>query len=312
MRPGDLTYPQKTALVTGATNGIGKVTALELARHGYRVLLTSRDPAKGQKVLEELRSESGNDALELFVGDLSNMSDVRRIALEVYEQHRRLDVLINNAGGLFTERRDTVDGFEYTFAFNHLAYFLLTNLLLPSLKAAGNARVVSVSSSANRLEKIYWDDPQFKTIRYNATRAYSQSKLMNVLFANALARRLRESGVTSNSLHPGIVRSGFNFNPGGGVIRLIFAVSKLTAISPEQGAETSVYLATSPEVADVTGQYFTKEKPARANRVAYEEDAQERLWRLSDNLLSRWLAPVENIFTKEGSSGTDAVARAHA
>ncbi len=294
----------RTALVTGATGGIGKVTALELAKAGYRVLLTSRDAAKGQKVLAEIRAQSGNDALELFVGDLSSMTDVRRVALEICARHPKLDVLVNNAGGLFTERSTTVDGFETTFALNHLSYFLLTNLLLGALKAAGDARVlgntapsgpariVSVSSAANRLGKINWDDPHFKT-GYSAYAAYNQSKLMNVLFANALARRLRGTGVTSNSLHPGIVRSGFNFNPGG-PIRVVFAISKLMAVSPEQGAQTSVYLATSPEVEGVTGHYFVNKKQKRANPTAYNEAAQERLWALSEHLLSSWLDPVES------------------
>ena len=288
--------PRKIALVTGATNGIGKVTALELAKAGYRVLLTSRDAAKGKKVLEEIRAQSGNDALELFVGDLLSMTDVRRIALEIRERHPKLDVLVNNAGGLFKERSTTVDGFEYTFAFNHLSYFLLTNLLLPNLKVAGDARVVSVSSAANRLGRIHWDDLQFST-GYSAYAAYNQSKLMNVLFANALARRLRGTGVTSNSLHPGVVRSGFNFNPGG-PIRVVFAISKLMAVSPEKGAQTSLYLATSPEVNGVTGQYFANKKQKRANAIAYGESAQERLWDLSEKLLSSWLDPV-------GSTGAE-------
>ncbi len=282
---------QKTALVTGATNGIGKVTALELARQGYRVLLTSRDAAKGRRVLDELRSATGNNAPELLVGDLSSMADVRRVALEVRERHPELDLLVNNAGGLFRERHNTVDGFETTFAFNHLSYFLLTNLLLGSLQAAGNARIVNVSSSANHLGRIRWDDPNFKT-GFAGAPAYYQSKLMNVLFANALARRLDGTGVTSNSLHPGVVRSGFNFNPGSGLVRVVFAISKLMAVSPEKGAETSVYLATSPEVEGVTGRYFANKKQARANRIAYDEAAQERLWSLSEGLVSRWLDPV--------------------
>jgi NAD(P)-dependent dehydrogenase (short-subunit alcohol dehydrogenase family) len=283
---------QNVALVTGATNGIGKVTALELARAGYRVLLTSRDQSKGQRVVEELRSQSGNDALELFVGDLSNMSDVQRIALEVRAQHPKLDVLVNNAGGLFTKRTTTVDGLETTFAFNHLSYFLLTNLLLPSLRAAGNARVVSVSSVANRLARMRWDDLEFRR-GYSGYAAYNQSKLMNVLFSNALARRLRGTGVTSNVLHPGAVRSGFNYNPGG-LIQIVFSVTKLFLITPEQGARTSLHLAISPEVAGVTGGYFANKKQRRANPIGYEEDAQERLWGVSEQLLSTWLNPVEN------------------
>lgn len=287
--------PQATpriVLVTGATNGIGKVTALELAKAGYRVLLTSRDAAKGRKVLDEIRTQSGNNALELFVGDLSSMAEVRRIALEVRAQHPKLNVLINNAGGLFTKRTTTVDGLETTFAFNHLAYFLLTTLLLEPLKAAGGARVVSVSSVANRLGRMRWDDLEFRR-GYSGYAAYNQSKLMNVLFSNALAHRLRGKGVTSNTLHPGAVRSGFNYNPGG-LIQIVFSLTKLFLITPEQGAQTSLYLATSPEVEGVSGQYFANKKQRRANPIAYDKAAQERLWALSEHLLSSWLDPVES------------------
>lgn len=304
----DISQQEKTALVTGATGGIGKVTALELARQGYQVLLTSRDPSKGQRVMEELRAQSGNDALELFVGDLSSMEDVHRIALEVYEKHPKLGVLVNNAGGLFNQRQTTIDGFEYTFAFNHLAYFLLTNLLLPSLKAARDARVVTVASSANRFATMRWNDLQFST-RYSGWFAYGQSKLMNVLFANALARRLGGTDVTSNSLHPGVVDTGFGKTTTG-LNRLVGRAANLFSITPEKGAENSLYLATSPEVAAVTGRYFIKEKPARANHLAYDEDTQERLWRLSEKLLAEWLAPVENAATED--SRADALARVHA
>ena len=284
---------QKTALITGATGGIGKVTALALARQGYQVLLTSRDPAKGQRVLEEIKSETKNDAPQLFLGDLSSMDDVRRVALEVRAKHPKLGVLVNNAGGLFDKRQTTVDGFEMTFAFNHLAYFLLTNLLLPNLEVAKYARVVSVSSAANRSGKVRWDDVQFEK-RYSGWSAYGQSKLMNVLFANALARRLHATGVTSNSLHPGIVNTGFGKTTTG-LNRLVARASNLFSATPEKGAETTLYLATSPEVKDVSGQYFADKKVAKANRVAYDEEVQERLWRLSEKLLSPWLDPVEDV-----------------
>ena len=286
--------PQKTALVTGATNGIGKVTALQLSRQGYRVLLTSRDAAKGQQVLDEIQTQTGNDALELYVGDLSSMADVRRIALEVRERHPTLDVLINNAGGIFKERRETVEGFEYTFAFNYLAYFLLTTLLLPSLEAAagqsGEARIVSVSSSGNTMGKMRWDDLQY-TSGYSSWPVYFQSKLMDVLFANALARKLSGSGVSSNSLHPGLVDSGFNNNPAG-FGKLLHSVLNLFSLTPQQGALNSLYVATSPQVRGVSGQYFVKQKPAKPNALAADQGAQERLWKLSEELLAPWLDPV--------------------
>ena len=285
---------QKTALVTGATNGIGKVTALQLSRQGYRVLLTSRDAAKGQQVLDEIQTQTGNDALELYVGDLSSMADVRRIALEVRERHPTLDVLINNAGGIFKERRETVEGFEYTFAFNYLAYFLLTTLLLPSLKAAagqsGEARIVSVSSSGNTMGKMRWDDLQY-TSGYSSWPVYFQSKLMDVLFASALARKLSGSGVSSNSLHPGLVDSGFN-NNAAGFGKLLHSVLNLFSLTPQQGALNSLYVATSPQVRGVSGQYFVKQKPAKPNALAADQGAQERLWKLSEELLAPWLDPV--------------------
>lgn len=288
--PTDLPATQKVMLVTGATGGIGQVTALELARLGHRVLLTARNAAKGEAVRAEIQTQTGNPALELYVGDLSRMADVRRIALEVRARHARLDVLVNNAGGLFSERRTTPDGFEYTFAFNHLAYMLLTALLLDPLKAAGAGRVVSVSSSAHFLARPRWDDLQFAR-GYSGAAAYNHSKLLNVLFAFALARRLRGSGVTSNVLHPGIVRSGFNTRPGG-AMNLVFGLAMRGAITPQEGARTSLHLATSAEVAGVSGQYFERARPRRASGAARDEAAQDRLWALSETLLAPWLAPA--------------------
>lgn len=293
--PSSLTHNtethQKTVLVTGATGGIGQVMALELAKLGYRVLMTSRSAAKGQQVLEDIKVQTGNDALELYIGDLSSMSDVRRIALEVRAKHPTLDVLINNAGGIFNERRETVDGFEYTFAFNHLAYFLLTELLLPSLKAAaaetGSARVVSVSSSGNLMGKIKWDDPNFKT-GFSIWPVYFQSKLMNVLFANALSRRLSGSGVTSNAVHPGLVASGFG-GDSTGFRRVLSRLIRPFSLTTQQGAQTSLYLATSPQVQGISGLYFDKQKPKKTNPVAADQGAQERLWKLSEAILKPWL-----------------------
>ncbi|MFC4638354.1 SDR family oxidoreductase [Deinococcus hohokamensis] len=290
--PGAAQHRQRVALVTGATNGIGKWTALELARAGFRVLLTSRDPEKGQRVLDELRAQSGSEALELLVGDLSSMAEVRRVALDLRARHPVLDVLVNNAGGLFHDRRTTVDGFEYTFAFNHLAYFLLTHLLEEPLKAAGaegEARVVSVSSSGHYLGKLRWDDPEFQS-GYAGWTAYFQSKLMNVLFAAALARRLEGTGVTSNTLHPGLVRTGFGQDMTG-PMRWLLGAANLFALSPAQGARTSVYLATSPDVRGVTGQYFEQCRPKRPHALALDTAAQDRLWALSEARVRPWLDP---------------------
>jgi NAD(P)-dependent dehydrogenase (short-subunit alcohol dehydrogenase family) len=278
----------KTALVTGATSGIGEVTARELARAGYHVLITARDPAKGERVLRDLHA--GGGAAELFVGDLSRMNDVRRVASEVRARHARLDLLVNNAGGVFSSREVTPDGFERTFALNHLAYVLLTRLLLDRLTVTGDARVVSVASNANRAGRLNWADLQYER-GYLGFNAYAQSKLMNVVFALALARRLNGTGVTSNALHPGVVKSGF-WDHGNWMTAPVFRIIKtFTGVTPAQGARTTLLLATSDEVRGVTGQYFEDGRVQRAHPVAYDESAQEKLWRTSEQLLTPWLDP---------------------
>ena len=278
---------QKTMLVTGATSSIGKVTALELARAGHQVLLTSRDPAKGQRVLEEIRSATGNQTLELYVGDFSSMTDVRRVALEVRAKHPKLDVLLNNAGGVFIDRKITVDGFEQTFAVNHLAPFLLTNLLLEPLKA-GAARIVNVASNVNNVGRIRWNDLHFKT-GYMGFLVYAQSKLMNIVFSNELAKRLHGTGVTSNALHPGVVRTNF-WDTDNIMMRVIFGViQRLRAITPEEASKTTLFLATSSSVEGMTGKYFVANQEHKSNPIADDQSAQKRLWEVSEGLLSKWL-----------------------
>ncbi len=277
----------KTMLVTGATSGIGKVTALELARAGHCVLLTSRDPKKGQRVLEEIQSATGNQSLELYVGDFSSMADVRRVALEVRAKHPKLEVLLNNAGGVNIDRKMTVDGFEQTFAVNHLAPFLMTNLLLEPLKA-GKARVVNVASDANNAGRIRWNDLNFKT-GYMGFLVYAQSKLMNIVFSNELARRLHGTGLTSNALHPGVVRTNF-WDTNNLMMRMIFGIiQRLGSITPEEAAKTTLFLATSSSVEGVTGKYFVKNQEHKSNPIADDETAQERLWEVSEGLVSKWL-----------------------
>lgn len=280
--------PVRTALVTGATSGIGEVAARELVRLGHRVLFTARDPAKGERVLRELRAIGGPGAAELYLGDLSRMDDVRRVAEEVRARHDRLDLLVNNAGGLFVERAVTPDGFERTLALNHLAYFLLTARLLDRLRAAGEARVVSVASNANRAGRVRWHDLQHERGYFGFT-AYAQSKLMNVMFALALARRLRGGGVTSNALHPGVVGSGF-WDHGNALTRPVFAlVKRFVGVSPEAGARTTLYLAVAPELRGVSGRYYEEMRERRANPLAHDEAAQDRLWRETERLLRPWL-----------------------
>lgn len=273
----------KRCLVTGATSGIGAVTAEELARLGAEVILVGRDPKKCDEMRNRLEQRTGNDAVHSIVADLSSQAEVRRLAETVRERFDRLDVLVNNAGALFLERRESVDGIEMTFALNHLAYFLLTNLLLDRLKAAAPSRIVVVASDAHRGASINFDDLQSKE-RFKGLRTYSQSKLANVLFARELARRLEGTGVTVNALHPGVVNSSFFSSGEGPAWWVMRRVAGLIAISSEQGAKTSVYLASSPEVEEVSGAYFVKQRKVKPAAAAQNDEVANRLWRVSEEM----------------------------
>lgn len=270
----------KVCLVTGATNGIGKVTALELARRGATVVLAGRSAAKTDAVVAEIKARSGNDRVEGLVADLSTQAGVHALADAFKARYDRLDVLVNNAGAIFNERRESADGIEMTFALNHLSYFLLTHLLLDVLKASAPARIVNVSSNAHMGSGINFDDLEFKR-GYMNFRAYAQSKLANILFTTELARRLQGTGVTANALHPGFVSSGFGRNDGS-LMNIGMMLMRPFQISPEKGAETTLYLVTSPEVEGVTGGYFSKRKPARTSSAARDQAAAERLWAISE------------------------------
>ena len=274
----------KIVLITGGTGGIGKATAIGLARLGARVGITGRDLRRAEQAAAEIRKLSGNPAVDAFAADLSSQSEVHRLATAVLNAYPRLDVLINNVGGFWAHRHPTADGLEHTFALNHLASFLLTNLLLDRLKASAPARVVTVSSHVQAEGRIEFDDLQ-SSGNYSGQSAYSQSKLANVMFTNELARRLEGSGVTANSLHPGIVRTDFGAED---QARLFTVVSKLVLPflkSPAQGAQTSIYLASSPNMDGVTGEFFANGKPKTANRVAYDTDMTARLWSVSADLV---------------------------
>jgi NAD(P)-dependent dehydrogenase (short-subunit alcohol dehydrogenase family) len=273
----------KTCLVTGATSGIGEIAARELARLGARVIVVGRSPERCAATLERIRGETGATEVESIVANLSSQAEVRRLADRVRERCKRLDVLLNNAGGMFLERRESPDGIELTLALNHLSYFLLTNQLLPLLKASAPARIVNVASDAHKTGPIDFDDLQGRR-RYRGWPAYQQSKLANILFTYELARRLQGSGVTANTLHPGFVRTRF-FADFTGWIGLITKLgAALVAIGPDEGARTSVYLASSPEVKGVTGQYFVKSRPAQSAPQSHDRAAAERLWRVSEEL----------------------------
>jgi retinol dehydrogenase 14 len=274
----------KVVLITGGTGGIGRATAIGLATMGARVGITGRELARAQQAAAEIRAASGNPAVDAFAGDMTSQAEVRRLAAAVLDAYRRLDVLINNVGGFWAHRHLTADGLEQTFALNHLAPFLLTNLLLDRLKASAPARVVTVSSGEQARGRIEFDDLQGAR-DYSAQRAYSQSKLANVMFTNELARRLQGTGVTANSLHPGVVRTNFGAEDQAGFFAVIGGVVRPFLKTPAQGAQTSIYLASSPDVEGVTGQFFANRKPKTANQVAYDTDMAARLWRVSADLV---------------------------
>ncbi|HEY5241713.1 MAG TPA: SDR family oxidoreductase [Polyangiaceae bacterium] len=273
----------KTVLVTGANQGIGNATAIALAAKGAHVVLVARNADKGRAALAEVEA-AGSGGAELIVADLSSQEQVRRAAAEVKSRHARLDVLVNNAGVFVPERHTTVDGLEETFALNHLGYFLLTRELLDVLQASPEARIVNVSSEAHRGARMRWDDLQFERTPYRGFKAYGQSKLANVLFTYELARRLEGTGVTVNCLHPGVIASGFGQTYGSAVSVLV-KLARPFLLSTEEGARTSVYLASSPEVAGVTGKYFSKCKQVKSNAVSYDLQSQQKLWSLSEQLV---------------------------
>ena len=276
---------KRRAVVTGASRGIGRVTALELARRGWDVTLVVRDRVRGQRVIDEARALDAGGVTDMLVGDLSNLKEVARVAAEIAAGPAPLQVLVNNAGGYNSRRSTTVDGLERTFATNHLAPFVLTNLLRPALQAAAPSRVVVVASEAHRRVHMTWDDLMHES-RYRGFRVYSESKLANILFTRELARRLAGAGVTANALHPGFVASSFGRdNPGLAGLAMLFA--QMFAISEEKGARTSVYLATSPDVQGVTGKYFVRCREATPEPAARNDDDARRLWQVSEELVAK-------------------------
>lgn len=258
---------------------MGRVCALELAKQRYEVVLVCRNRQKGEAALHDIRRKAGHESVHLVQCDLSSQADIRRAADEIKAQFPRIDVLINNAGAINNERNETVDGLEMTWAVNHLAYFLLTNLLLYNLKAAPAARVVNLSSQAQTVGKIHWNDVGLQR-DYSGIKAYCQSKLANILFTNELANRLTGSAVTVNAVHPGAVRS--EFGSGAGWIGATFKAFGIFMRSSEKGAETTLWLATSPEVNSLTGRYFSDKKQIAPQAIAHDAAALERLWELSN------------------------------
>lgn len=272
----------KTVLITGASGGIGLATAIGLSRLGAHVAITGRDRGRVLAAAHAIRRDSGEPA-QVFVADLSSQGEVRRLATEVLVHLPRLDVLVNNVGGYWNTRHTTDDGLERTFALNHLAPFLLTNLLLHRLSHAPAARVVTVSSNAQAMGRIDFDDLQ-GVERYSGARAYNQSKLGNVLLTYELARKLHGSSVTANALHPGVVNTSFGREDPGRLQRLLVPVMRPWMKSPTQGAATSIHVASAPALGEMTGLFFARSMPKRTSPRSYDTAVAARLWQVSAQL----------------------------
>ena len=274
-----MTMQGKICLITGGTNGIGKSAARELARMGATIVIVGRNAQKTSQVVEEIRVASGNNNVDFLLADLSSQQEVRRLANEFKSKYSQLHVLLNNAGAVFMKRLLSVDGIEMTFALNHLAYFLLTNLLLDTLKASAPARIINVSSGAHTSGKIEFDNLQGEKVY--SPRVYENSKLANVLFTRELARRLEGTGITANALHPGFTATGFAKNNGKAIAALVSIFAPLVARAPAKGAETSIYLASSPSVEGVTGRYFHDSHVIPTAPQATDMVVARKLWDVS-------------------------------
>jgi retinol dehydrogenase 14 len=273
----------RTVLVTGGTGGIGHATAVGLARMGANVAITGRDAARSEQAANEIRAATGV-RVDVFLGDMSAQTEVRRVADEVLDRLPRIDVLVNNVGGYWNTRHLTVDGLERTFAVNQLAPFLLTALLLPRLRRNSHARVVTVASHAHARGQIDFEDLQGER-GYSGARAYHQSKLANVLFTYELARRLRGSTVTANAVHPGVVSTSFGAEDPGRTQRLLVPVLRPFMKSAERGATTSIHVASARQLQEVTGCYFTNSKPRASSARSRDPQVAARLWRASEALV---------------------------
>jgi len=278
----------KNVLVTGGTGGIGKAIAAGLAAQGARVGITGRDRRRA----EAAASDIARSNIDVFVAHMSSQAEVRRLAGEVLDTYPRLDVLVNNVGGFWAHRHQTPDGLEHTFALNHLAPFLLTNLLLERLKSSAPSRIVTVSSGAQSMGRIDFEDLQGER-GYSGQRAYNQSKLANVMFTYELARRLAGTGVTATVSHPGVTRTNFGAEDQAWSFAVMSRVVRPFMKSPAQGAATPIYLASSPDVAGVSGQYFANRQPKRSNKASYDEATAARLWQVSAQLVGLTTTPQQ-------------------
>lgn len=270
----------KVCLITGATSGIGKAAALQLAQLGASVVMVGRNPQTTAAAIQEIRGQSNNDRVESMLADLSSQEQVRLLAKNFQARYQRLDVLVNNAGALMLSRQQSVDGIEMTFALNHLNYFLLTSLLLDTLKSSSPARIINVASDSHQDAHLKFDDLQLEK-NYGGYKAYGRSKLANLLFTYELDRRLQGSNVTVNAMHPGLVATKFLANNGvrGRVYNLFV---RLVGRSAARGAKTITYLASSPDVEGVSGKYFVEDGLVQSSPASYDKDAAVRLWKVSE------------------------------
>lgn len=275
----------KIGLVTGATAGIGRITAAALAGQGAQLVVHGRNKAKTEETVQELKASTGNQQISYLLADFSDLDQVRGLAKNFQDRYEHLHLLVNNAGGFFNKRTPTPYGVELTFLVNHLAPFLLTNLLLDTLKNSAPSRIINVSSEAHRQDQMDFENLDFKK-GYFGIKAYARSKLANILFTYQLARRLEGTGVTVNALHPGHIATDIwktNFGLIGPALKRIMGLFSLT---PEEGAENSITLATSPDLEGVNGKYFIKNEPAQSSPISYDEDTARRLWDVSADLTS--------------------------
>lgn len=272
----------KTCLITGATAGIGKAAAMQVAQLGATVVLVARNPQRATRTIKQIRQQTGNHKVDFLLADLSSQQQVRQLAEDFKAGYQRLDVLVNNAGAVMTSRQHSVDGIEMTFALNHLSYFLLTNLLLDILKSSSPSRIVNVSSDSHQGSVLDFQDLQYQG-RYRGFQAYGRSKLANLFFTYELARRLEGTGVTANSLHPGFVATNLLSNNGlpGRLMNVLFRVA---GRSSDKGARTVSYLASSPRVEGVSGRYFVDEEAVPSSQPSYDEEAARLLWQVSEEL----------------------------
>ncbi len=276
----------KIILITGANSGIGKATATALAEMGAHVIMMSRDLERGEDARQEVMRISRNSQVDLMQCDLASLDDIRRFSFDFIAKYKRLDVLINNAGIYTDKRMNTADGFEYQFGVNHLGHFLLTRLLLGLMKTSSPSRIINVASGAHFGGRIDFDDIQSEK-KYSGWKAYAQAKLANILFTYELTRRLAGTGITANCLHPGFVNSRFAVDRSTGKANIMMKLMKPFTIEPAVGAETSVYLAASPEVEGVTGKYFAKRKQKASSKASYDLVTAEKLWNISDALTAK-------------------------